>query len=1265
MAITFTGPQTKVLQARKHNLLVSAAAGSGKTAVLVERIVRMISEGDDPSDIDRLLVVTFTKAAAAQMRERIGAAIAKRIEQDPGNTHLLRQEILLHNAQITTMDSFFTFVLRNNFSDIEMDPGFRQMDQTEADLMRKDAMENFLEECYAAKDASLLICAEYFCHGAGDRELEEILETLFRQAVSHPDPAVWLQERAKDYEIKDEAGLFSSNWMQFIVLTAAEKICDLKRQYERLLSLCRLDDGPSLYIPLVMRELAAVSVLGEVPSAQEAGLCPPDQMRRIWESVLNILSMEFENMPRFSAKKYPETDPAKKESASFLRTSAKKSVEKLRERYSTFVPDRMIRSMKQMSAVTEALSDLAGRFLEYFSKAKREKNVIDFVDLEHFALRILTERKEDGSYVPRRAAMAYRQYFDEILIDEYQDSNDVQELLLRMISTEDEKKYNRFMVGDVKQSIYKFRLARPEIFMKKLSTYRKDDPEKERIDLDSNFRSRTEVLESVNDVFFRLMRGEIGGIEYTDEVSLKAGAVYPDAGMPDRYRTELLIVDGAQESVPGAVADEILLLNDRQKEALAVAGRIRELVGTLPVGNGEEGQRPCRYGDIVVLLRSGKGWNEDFRDVFERQGIPYYIESKTGYFSAKEIRSVLDLIRVLDNPMQDIPLYGVLHGFFGGFSEEEIAKIRLSLEDRDSSLYSCLLKRADPECEQDDQALSKKCRSFLSFLKKWRDKVIYLQIRELLTDLFAQTGYEEWCRALPGGEQRSANLHMLLAQAASFDEMELRGLFDFVRYIDQVHHRDVDYGEANILDENADVVRIMSIHKSKGLEFPVCIVAGTAKKHSFRSHDTTGSFLCDNDWGIGMDEWNAVTRTRAHTPRREAIADKIRRESLGEELRVLYVAMTRAKEKLILTGYLSDAAKKCGDWEKKLPVSMEPGEKLPIPLLTESESFLELLWYALATDRDSGNFAVITLGTGDLIWSEVKALTGMGLRRQELDIAGEYGGAPLPDPELEEKLGRIFSMRYAHEDLRGLYTKTSVSELKAAFLEDKEEAEGAYQLFPEPVRSPVIASFAASAAAGQKSEAGGGSEDGSDSEKAVYKNGFTGTEFGTAVHKLLELFDYEMFPDPSAVSKSDFYNWRTGLADAGRIPRSYSDDLPASGILAFLKSSLAQRMAKASAEGRLFREQSFVLGIEADKVDPAFPHGETVLVQGIIDACFIEDGEWVLVDYKTDHVLNGEELIKRYQVQLDLYERALTQITGKKVREKLIYSVSLHKMIAL
>ena len=1268
MAITFTKQQMRVLNARDHNVLVSAAAGSGKTAVLVERIIRMISEGDHPLDIDRLLVVTFTKAAAAQMRERIGAAIARRIEEDPGNLHLQRQETLLHNAQITTMDSFFTFVLRNNFSEIDLDPGFRQMDQTEAGLLRKDTLEEFLEEGYEKKDPALLLCADYFCRGAGDKEIENMIETLYTQAVSRPDPGEWLRLRSSDYTVMSEEALLLAPWMQYMILTTAEQITGVKSIYARLRALCSLPDGPSAYLPLVREEMEALSALGTVPGAEAAGNLTTDEIRSIREGIRRALTVEFRRLPAVSAKKYPDVDPDKKDTAVFLRNQAKDAVAAIRKRSAAEDTDQILQTMSRMSDIAAALSDLTCRFLERFSEAKREKNVIDFVDLEHFALKILTYKDEEGIYRPRRAALAYRQYFDEILIDEYQDSNDVQELLLRLISTEDEGKFNRFMVGDVKQSIYKFRLARPEIFMQKLAQYRHLDNKTERIDLDSNFRSRAEVLNSVNDVFGRLMRSEIGGVEYSDEVSLKQGASYPPVQDPELYTGDLCFI---QPKVTHSidVNDESIIIDVLIRRSTFRQYFYSILRGDNLLSSFFMSTMYSKPGIDYLLFHTHEDLDLHFAfielcsEVFEKEGIPYYIESKTGYFSAKEIQTVLEMIRVLDNPRQDIPLYGVLKSCFGGFSEEEIACIRVGAPERSSDLYTCLISAAETEiCEGADStgpaALRDKCRHFIRFVNQWRDRVVYLQIYELLTALFAETGYEEWCRALPGGEQRIANLQMLMAQASAFDSMGLQGLFDFVRYIDQIHHRDVDYGEANILDENADVVRIMSIHKSKGLEFPVTIVAGLAKEHSYRSHDTRGTFICDSDWGIGMDSWNPVTRTKYSNIRKDAIADKMKRDSLGEELRVLYVAMTRAKEKLILTGYLPNAAKKCDEWEKSLPVSMERDEKIPVSLIAQSQSFLELILYAVRAGDGSDHIAVRTLNCADLAVKEMIAQSGMALRKQELESMSFSDTEPLPDPETEENLRTIYSRRYASSNLSGLYTKTSVSELKKAFLEE-EAGEGAHDMFPETLPSPIIPSFAAVEKAGSDLR---GSE--SDTAEGAGRLPFTGTQYGTAMHRLLELFDYKRFKDPALVTPQEFDKWRDELSASGKIPPEYAR-MPAAGILRFLKSALAGRMAKADAEGRLFREQPFVLGIRADLINPAFPGEETMLVQGIIDACFLDGDEFVLVDYKTDRVSHAQELRDRYRVQLNLYARALHQITGKAVREKIIYALSLHEMIVL
>ena len=1272
MAIAFTAQQTKVLEARNHNILVSAAAGSGKTAVLTERILRMISEGDSPLDIDRLLVVTFTKAAAAQMRDRIGRAISQRLVNDPGNVHLQRQEVLIHNAKITTMDSFFTYLLRNNFTQIGIDPGFRQMDQTEADLMRRDALEDFLEEKYAQGDPDFLACAMYFSPGRDDKAFEEILDDLYKKAVSHPEPIQWLLDRAGDYAPCGEEELQDTPWMQFMLRRALEELQGIRMLYEHALDLCGRIDGPYMLSDFIREEMTSVLGTQELSAPAPGTALSHVQAQQIYSVLEQVLAVSFGRYPSVSAKRYPNMDPAVKDAVKKYRDNAKKRAENMKSRYHSSSPEMIRSATERLDGPVSTLAHLAAEYLAFYGEVKKEKNVIDFADLEHLALQILADRLPDGTYRPTAVCRAYRQYFAEVLIDEYQDSNEIQELLLQLISREDEGDCNRFMVGDVKQSIYKFRLARPEIFMDKYAHYAPDDPQRERIELDANFRSRHEVIDSVNAVFARIMRSEIGGIEYTPDISLKAMASYPEA-KGEEYITELVLAGISEEDEEARLtnedsedrgADALREMNSRQREALVAAHKIRELVGKLPV-TGEDGTvHMCRYSDICILLRSGRGWFEDFKKVFAEQGIPAYIQSRTGYFAAREIRSVMELLRVLDNPRQDIPLYGVMRGFWGGFTDEELALLRAQSGAKEMLLYD--LAGACAQLEEDasgnDAGAAKrreKCRKLLSFINRWRGRVQYMQVHTLLAALLEETGYENYCRALPGGAQRYANLQMLQAQAAAFDKMALQGLFDFIRYIDQMKEREIDYGEASMIDENADVVKLMSIHKSKGLEFPVCIVAGLGKEHSYKRRDAAGHFMCENNCGIGADVYDADRQLRYSTFRGEAIAEKIRTDSLGEELRVLYVAMTRAKEKLILTAYLKNMDTKCGSWEESVqmlpdmrvqgaaadedtPTASKGYEKLPAQLIAGTESFLNLVWLAYAAGGPvTDTIKVTRTDLGGLLLGELQQQAGMGRRREQLMAAGEKGGAAHPLPDLERELDDIMTRQYAGQNLAGLYTKTSVSELKMAAM--REEGEEADMLFPEPIVTPVIPSFM--------------EEEG--------KTQSSGASYGTAVHRILELFDYRLFTKPYELSEKELREWMERLAADGLIPQSYVKDLYLGGIMGFLQDPLAKRMADAARCGRLYREQPFVLGTRASALRTEFPQDEWVLIQGIIDAYFEENGELILVDYKTDRVTGPQELVSRYKTQIEYYTQALTQITGRPVRERILYGTALRQSVRL
>ncbi|MDO4284402.1 MAG: UvrD-helicase domain-containing protein [Eubacteriales bacterium] len=1388
MGIRFTQKQQKVLEARGHNVLVSAAAGSGKTAVLVERIVRLITEpgeGGVPADIDRLLVVTFTRAAAAQMRERIAAAIGKRLLDDPGNAHLQRQETLLHRAQITTIDSFCTFLLRNHFGDIGLDPSFRQADEMEAGLLQKDILGAVIEEAYAENTPEFAACTGYFCPGLGDGRLEELILDLYRRAMSHPWPEAWLRERAGDYRIADKDALCEAQWRQETLLRLAERLGEMEGQYAALIALAESAGGPYPYAEFLAAERAALFGNTEIgktglwgdPAAERADhgrtggsgsredeeACGSGsaqrkmsaaQTRALSHRLQEILGRAeaMKNLPRVDARKYPDVEPARKAAVQSARNAIKKELKQLRESVFGEAEERTLAKMEAACGPLQELLRLTGRFMEAFGEAKREKNIIDFDDLEHFALQILCEYKEDGSVAARRTALAYRSYFHEILIDEYQDSNDVQELLLSMISGEQMGRFNRFMVGDVKQSIYKFRLARPEIFMEKFDAYRPDDRQTERIDLDQNFRSRKEVLGSVNAVSEKVMRREVGGVGYDDSVSLKPGAVYPEPGdvsevsgqadsgqiqmdgdqtqeaaeTENPYCSELLIVDETQEeggSGDGTGTDSagegggtdaagteremseqddgdpdslsFAALTARKKEALAIAHRIRDLVGVLPVTDEESGeQRPAQFRDVVVLLRSNAGWDEEFRSVFEEEGIPSYVNTRTGYFAAQEIREMLQLLRVLDNPRQDIPLYGAMRSYFGQFTEEELACVRA--QERDGLLYDAVRRCAG----RPEEELSQKCDGFLSFVERWRGRQRFLSVAELLAELLEETGFEAYAAALPGGAGRQANLKMLCAQAASFTKTSYTGLFQFLRYIDQMKRYEIDYGEANTLDEKADVVRIMSIHKSKGLEFPVCFVAGLSKR--FNRQDASGDMIIDNDWGVGLSYIDPKRRVRSSTMRKDAIADKIRRDSLGEELRVLYVAMTRAREKLILSAYVKEYEKKTEAAAVKI-LGMKKGERhLPVSVIEGSGSFLDLVVAAQEARRAAGEtvpFQVRRVRASELSLRELEEQMTLGARRELLrSVQRDASQGIFQDPALARTIAGRFAFRYPQEGLEALYTKTTVSELKRAARgaeygrgmtgdgsAEAEEEESA-ALFAQEEIVPYIPRFAMSA-----SDAGGlldleaasglemnvpvsgveAAGEGRAVEAAdVSRTGavevpdpsapLRGAARGTAIHRFMELFDYARFENPASVTAGELNHYTQEMLEAGKLlPQEREVLLP------FLRSPLADRMARAARRGELYREQPFVMGIAANRLNPEFPEKEQVLIQGIIDVFFIEEGNIIVADYKTDRVRRAQDLTERYRVQLDYYAEALGQMLHREVSERIIYSFALGQEIYL
>ena len=1273
MGMKFTPEQQRVIELHNSNILVSAAAGSGKTAVLVERIIRMICDGEHPADIDRLLIVTFTNAAAAEMRERIAAGIAARLEADPGNEHIQKQSALLHNAQITTIDSFSLFLIRNHFNEIGLDPDFRVADEGEIKLLQQEVLAQLLEDAYAGNFVPEALeqfhaCVEYFCPGGRESVLEQHILNLSRYAGSFPWPEEWLEERKNDYAAGDMEALVRSDYGQYLTERVNRTVEGCLEKLREVKRLCELPDGPYMY--------------GELTDAEIEQLERLTDCKNLEEQAAKIPAVTFARLP---SKKDDSVDPAKRELAKAIRNSVKDTLSDLSESYFKTPLELAVEQGKACREPLRILLDLVLEFDRRLLAAKQERHLIDFSDMEHYALQILLKREkveESGGtgtdrtetkyrIVPSDVAMEYRQYFQEILIDEYQDSNLVQEYLLSAISGEAEGHYNRFMVGDVKQSIYKFRLARPELFLEKYDTYQ-ETGDLCRIDLAKNFRSRIQVVDAVNGVFSRIMSREIGGIAYDDKAALYPGATYPAAEDP-AYGSEALLIrkqekgereeSGIGEQHAEGAGVLVDYDNVRQLEALAIAARIKQLKGSLKVMEKSTGElRPVRYSDMVILLRTTSGWDEEFKKILEQQGIPVYITSKTGYFGALEVQELLQFLRVLDNPRQDIPLFGVMQSVFGGFTQEEIAQIRSGGEwhsRKRMTLYEALKEVAKSgrtveegeetsagESAGEETELSQKADTFLQRIGHYRDRTPFTSIRDLLQRILDDYDYLNYVTALPAGSKRRANVEMLLTKASAFEKTSYFGLFHFIRYMEQLEKYDVDYGEADTLDENADVVRIMSIHKSKGLEFPVVFVSGLSKR--FNMQDANQSLIVDMDLGVAVDYVDSVRRIKNKTLRRAVLSAKMKEDNLAEELRVLYVALTRAREKLILTAVLDKADEK---WEL---AQMTGQERLTYLDFCEAGSYMDFLLPILPKT----GIAVKTLRTEDLAAEEIREQLRMGDRREELQRVAD-GEVLLPgDPEENErKLMRLrerFAYQYPHPGLQKLYTKTTVSELKIAAMAEKDEE--AFHTFEEKEVVPYIPAFRR------------------EQEKV------SGAVRGSAFHRVMELLDFTyVFVESGLFEKcpGDYETYRKRL-DAERLKNrleeflqretvslrlteEYAKAVSLPKILNFLEQELAYRMWRAQEQGLLYREQPFVLGIDAKRLDPDLPEGEKVLIQGIIDVFFIEDSEIVLLDYKTDVIDSLEALWNRYNVQIQYYEEALTKLMQMPVKERILYSFYLEK----
>ena len=1237
----WTPAQKSAIDTRDCNVLVSAAAGSGKTAVLVERIISMITDPDKNIDIDRLVVVTFTKAAAAQMKDKIRKALDSMLDENPGDVNLLRQITLLNNAQITTIDSFCLWIIRNHFPEVNLDPGFRIMDEGEKKLIENDVLEDVLEEFYAEADEEFFNLVDAFGMGRDDSGLVSIIDKIYRFSRSNPWIDEWFDECMLVYD--DET--YDNPAIKELYDSIKNALLDYRDKYNRLVDICSEPAGPAAYTGALQSDLLGIN---EMINSQDFG-----------ELGRKIRTFSFEALSR---KKDAGADPDIKEYVKGQRKLFKDYIGRLNDKIFLKEDDGIFEDMQGAGIQIRTLLKVAKVYAKRVSEVKREKGIIDFNDMEHLALSILV-KKEDGKLVYTETADKLANRFEEILIDEYQDSNQLQEVILNAVSKTrlSGENNNIYMVGDVKQSIYKFRLACPELFIEKYDTYG-ETGDNVRIELQKNFRSRENVLECANDVFSHIMNKNFSGIGYDETVRLNAGFPYPEYS-DSNYGDE------ANKST-----DVILISSENEEEATTrelEADRLAKLIEGI-VSSGvnvydadENIYRPAEYRDIVILTRSVTGWADTFADALMDRGIPAYTDSSTGYFSVREIQVILSMLTIVDNPVQEISLAAAMMSYFGGFTAAELGMVRkLGREHADKNTHNNLYEHlkavavlggADNIQETDVKQLSGKCALFLAKLTEYRDKSSVESLYDLCWEMIYDSGYYDYVGTMPAGVQRQANLNVLLERAAGYGKSSYSGLFNFLRYIERLKKFDEDFAEGAASLDNENLVRIMSIHKSKGLEFPIVILAGAHKSINFM--DATAPVLVDQNLGIAVDYVDLERRTKTPTIIKGAMARRIVRESIAEEERLLYVAMTRAREKLIITGVVKDADKTLDKYRAKSEELATDGT-LSYADSENIKNYLDMIMPVCLMDSDKlkGSFKVMVDAVED---SEADAdETGNSFETGNVtDIDAVKAGEALDGnneagyPSLDEL------PEYVPADNASGRMKLTVSQLKAMQAEDNSE-ENAY------MDDSVKEAFEKEAYDEQAAD--NGNRDGQTDSQTIAEPSnsiipkfisgeevqLAANERGSAYHRVMECLDYSVSVNLDGV-KADINR----MLETGKMNELQVKSVNPWDINTFVQSDTGRRVANAVNCGSVRREQPFVFEYEGQ------------LIQGIIDLYFEEDGEFVLVDYKTDRVMKGEagekELVRRYAIQLDYYAKALTQLTGKKVKEKIIYSFALGKGLSV
>lgn len=1199
--VEFTTEQKKVIDAPVCDLLVSAAAGSGKTAVLVERIIKKICDEKNPVDIDKILIVTFTRNAASSMKNRLYLTLEEMYEKDPGNRNLLSQIQKLNYADITTIDSFCMKIVKSYFFASDIDPNFRIADNSETDLILYDSIKEVMEQEYENSSPGFLKLMSAYGGTKDDSEIMELIRKLIKISGSYPWQRDSINELGKIYGATSNEEFNTSDLAREICANTSYVINDCigVLNSARLIS---LEDSTLIkYTECLDDDISLLRAVNNSSDYSE------------YEKRLN--SLKFRRAPVVR-----NADERLAGSIKEFRDSVKNIIKTHTEEYYSLPDYIIVEDNKTLKPYVDAIIDITLKVLDRYEEVKHRKNIMEFSDVAHTALDILMTKDGNGERVPTVYAEELRRQYNEIMIDEYQDSNMLQETILRAVSGEKTGSPNIFMVGDVKQSIYKFRMAKPQLFMQKYHTYGKGEQKNLVIDLQKNFRSASCVIKTVNSIFENIMTENICNISYDDKAALKQGSeIYKDyEATEDAVNEYHLIEVGAVES-------------DARYDTISdmISNRIQGLINSEFPVVCREGVRPVKYSDIVILVRSMSGIANVLAEKLPEAGIPTCINTTTGYFKTTEIRLVLNYLRILDNPCQDIAMAAVLHSYCGGLTDEELAEIRIydrELNNKASYLYEAALQYM--KSDEPDKECRNKLSEFFRVYDLLKKCAAYMSTVEILGKIYEMTGYYNYVGILPAGNIRKANLDMLYVKAGEYEKTDLSGISGFLRYVDKMIKYEIDMGESGTYD-GLDAVRVMTIHSSKGLEYPVVILAETEKGFNF--NDEKSNFVLDPDVGLGLKVINEEDNSYHSSIQKSYIGKRIHRESIAEEIRILYVALTRAKQKLIIYGAVKEMDKALTKWEREAEIS---GDTLSYSYLCKSSSYMNMMLPALLKENNSDSGI-------RLIPHLMQSLSNK--KEQDNIIIPEGKKDVWEERNLYREIGEYLDYTYPFSS-ENIPVKFSVSQLKHEAMEEYESFGNNNRLvyeFDAETESKLEPAFITGEVSGKVN---------------------VGAKKGTLTHLLMQKAVTENFESYDKLC--EYVNLKIATGEFNEEIRMVN----LRKVFGFLESDLCRRMKKASEKGDLYVEQPFVIGIPACELGKGYVSTEKVMIQGIIDAFFIEDEQVILLDYKTDRVPaeGGEEILKqRYSKQMELYAQAIEKIKKISIKSKIIYSFSLEKVIYL